>query len=98
MRPPDRRGVGTPRVGGKVISIAVAPGAKQDGIRRVGLQFAGDEISRNNPLRPSVRHHQIQHLMARKHLHAPLPDLPAQGGVGSQQQLLPGRTPRIEGA
>ncbi len=96
--PPDRRGVRPAGIGGKVVGVAITAGAKQHRIRRMGLQLPRDQVPRDDSLRFAFGDHQIEHLVPGKHLHPPLPDLPAESRVGAQQQLLAGGSPRVKGA
>ena len=64
----------------------------------VGLDGAGDHVAHHDAAGAAVRHHQVQHLVAREHRHPAEADLPLEGLVGAQQELLPGLSPRVERA
>jgi hypothetical protein len=95
---PDRAGVGVLRVGGQVEDVAVAAGGQHHGVRETGGEFAGDEVAGDDPAGPSVDDDEVEHLGAGVHVDVAGVDLPAQGLVGADQQLLAGLAAGVEGA
>ena len=56
--------------------------------RGEALDLAGDQVARDDAARLAVDHDQVEHLVAREHLHVPSADLPLQRLVGAEQKLL----------
>jgi len=71
VRAPDRRGVGAPRRGGKVKNVGVPPGGQHNRVGSVALDFAREEIPRDDALGVAVHHHEVEHLGVRKEPHRP---------------------------
>ena len=88
VRTPRRGDVAAHRIGGEVEHIAVAAGAEQHRIARVGFDFTGDEVARDDALRMAVHGHHIEHLRARIHLHTACGDFLVQSRVSTEQELL----------
>ena len=83
-------------IGGKEKDIAVAAGAKDNGIGAMALDFSGNQIPDHDAPGLSVHQNQIQHFPAGEHLHFACRYLAAQGAVGPQQQLLAGLAPGVK--
>ena len=64
---PDRRGVRTFGVGGKVIDVAVTAGGQDNGVGQMRFQGSGDEISRDDAACFAIDHDEIEHLSPRDH-------------------------------
>ena len=96
--PPDRRGVAALGVGGEVEDVAVAAGGEDHRVGEVGLELAGDHVAGHDAAGPAVDQDRLEHLVAREHLHLPGADLPHQGLVGAEQQLLAGLASGVERA
>lgn len=86
--PPDRGGVGVHGVGGQVEDVPVSAARENDGVREVRVDPAGDQVPGDDPAGPAVDDDQVEHLGARVHLDVAGGDLPAEGLVGAQQELL----------
>ena len=95
---PDGRGVATLGVGREVIDVAVTARSKHHGVGCVRLNLAGDQVARDNASGAAIHHHQVEHFSARIHLHLPAGDLPLEGLIGAQQQLLAGLAAGVESA
>ncbi len=95
--PPDRGGVGVHGVRRQVEDVAVAAAGEYDGVGEVRVDLAGDEVPGDDPAGPSVDDDQVEHLGARVHLDVPRGDLPAEGLVGAEQQLLARLAAGVEG-
>src|ERR1035437_3024191 len=72
---PDGGGVAALGVRRKIVSVAVTAGAQDDGIGHVGFDLAGDEVAGDDAAGVAVDHHQVEHLVARVHLHLAGADL-----------------------
>ena len=96
MRAPDRRHVAALGVRRQVVDVAVAARGEHHGVAEVRLHLAADEVARDDAARASLDHDDVEHLGAGKHLHLSRRDLPAQGLIGAEQELLASLSPRIE--
>ena len=96
--PPDGAGVAALGVGGQVHHVAVAARGQDHRIAQVGLDLAGHHVPGDDALGHAVHQDQLLHLVAGEHLHLAQADLPLQGLVGAQQQLLARLAPGVEGA
>src|ERR1700693_3556641 len=96
--PPDSGAVGAFRVGRQIINVAVATGAQDDGVGDVRLDPASDQVAGDDPAGLAVYDHQVQHLGARKHGHAPGVYLAFERLICAQKKLLAVLTARVEGA
>ena len=61
------------------------------------LDLPGDEVASDNPTSASVDDDDIEHLVAGVELDGTLTYLTAQGGVSTEQELLPRLATSIEG-
>src|SRR3989337_3589002 len=71
-------------------------GGQYDGVSRAGPDLAGDQIAGDDPHRPSLVEHDIEHLGAGEQLDSTELDLASQRLVGAEEKLLSGLTPCIE--
>ena len=94
---PDRRDAAPHGVRRQIEDVHVSARSEHDGVARVDADLAGHEVADRDPLRLAVDHHQFEHLGAGEHLHRPQLDLSGDGGVGAQQELLPGLAAGVEG-
>src|SRR5207302_737395 len=60
--------------------------------------LAGDEVARDDAARHAVYDDEVQHLVARVHIHRAEPDLPRERLICAEEQLLPRLAARVEGA
>ncbi len=95
---PDGGGVGVHGVRRQVEDVAVAAAGEDDGVREVGVDAARDQIAGDDPPRLAVDDDQVEHLGARVHLDVACGDLPGQGLVGAEEELLPCLAAGVEGA
>ncbi len=95
---PDRRGVAALRVGREVEDVAVAARREDDGVGDVGLDGARHHVARHDAAGAPVDHDELEHLVRGVHLHLAEADLPLEGLVGAEEELLPRLAPRVEGA
>src|SRR5262245_62189900 len=93
-----RRHVAALRVGREEEDVAVAARGQYDGIRRVGLDLARDQVARDDPFGVAVDQHYVEHLGSRVHLHRAGVNLAAHRLVRSEQQLLPRLSARVKRA
>ena len=98
MRAPDRRGVATLRVGGKIKNVSVAARRQNHHVGGETFDRAGQEISCDDAARIAVNDDQVQHLAACMHLDAAGGNLLLERLVRAQEQLLPRLSPRIKSA
>src|SRR6185436_12939699 len=84
--------------GGEIEDVAVAARREHDGISRVALDFASDEITDDNALRVPSDHNEVEHLAVRVHLDQALADRARECEVGAKQELLAGLAARVERA
>jgi hypothetical protein len=63
----------------------------------VALELAGHQVAHNNAPRLPIYHHQVQHFPPGIDLNAARLHHPHHGAVGSQQKLLAGLPPGVEG-
>ena len=93
----ERRGdVASLGVGREVEHIAVAAGADHDDVGGPGFDGSRDEVAGDDALGLAVDEDEIEHLMARVHLHRAEADLTGERGVGANEQLLAGLAAGIE--
>src|SRR5213079_1527923 len=95
---PDGGDVAALRVGRQVVHVRVAARRKHHRIARVRAHRPGDQVAHDDAAGPALDHHEVEHLGAGMHVHHADPDLPRQGLIGTQQQLLAGLAARVEGA
>ena len=95
---PGRRHVTALGVGGQEENRTVAACRQHHRIAGVAAHLACHEIADDDPARPPIDDHEVEHLGAWMALHPTRGDLTAQGGVGAEQQLLPGLAAAVEGA
>ena len=98
VRPPGGGDVAAHRVGGQVEHVAVATGGEHHGVGVVGLDLTGHHVPDDHAAGLAVGHDQLEHLVPGVHLHRAGGDLPLQGLVGADQQLLAGLAAGVEGA
>ncbi len=85
---PDGRGVAALGVGREVEDVAVAAGREADGVGGPGLDLPRHHVARDDAPGPAVHHDHLEHLVAREHLHRAEADLPLEGRVGAEEELL----------
>ena len=98
VRPPGGGDVAAHGVGGQEEHVAVAAGGEHHGVGEVGLDLAGDHVADDHAAGLAVDHDQLEHLVPGVHRHGAGRDLPLQGLVGADQQLLAGLAAGVEGA
>ena len=59
--------------------------------------FPGDQVAGDDAPGLAIDDHQVEHFHPWKHLHRPATDLPGQGLVGAQEQLLARLPARVKG-
>ncbi len=64
VRPPRRGDVARLGVGRQEEDVAVAAGAEHDGVRRLRLHRAGDQVAGDDAGGAAVLHHEVEHLAA----------------------------------
>src|SRR5690606_12358025 len=94
---PDGGGVAALGVRGQVEHVAVAAGGEDHGVGEVPLDLAGHHVADDDAARPPVGDDQVEHLVAGVHLHVPGRDLPLQGLVRAEQELLARLAAGVEG-
>src|SRR6267378_871573 len=82
--------VATACVGRKKKNITVTAGRENYGIAGEGIDFACAQIAGDNSLGMTIDQNKVEHLGLRKHFHRAKGDLPAEGLIGPEQQLLAG--------
>ena len=95
---PDGGGVAALGVGGKIEDVAVAAGGENDGVGHVDFDLAVVETARDDAAGLAVDDDEVQHVHARVHLHGAEADLPFEGLVGAEKELLAGLAAGVEGA
>ena len=98
VRPPGGRDVAGLGVGRQEVDVAVAAGAQQHGVGRVGAHLAGQQVPGDDALGAAVVHHDVLDVHAVVELHGAEVDLARHRLVGAEQQLLAGLAPGVEGA
>ncbi len=98
VRAPDGGDVGALGVGGEVVDVAVAAGAQDDRVGKVGADGAGDQVARDDAAGLAVDDDQVEHLGAGIHGDGAGVDLAFKRLVGAEQQLLAGLAAGVEGA
>lgn len=98
VRPPGGGDVAALGVGGEVEDVAVAAGGEHHRVGELGRDLTGDQVADHDAAGPPVDDDELQHLVAGVHLHVAEADLPLQGLVRAEQQLLTRLAPRVEGA
>ena len=96
MSPPTCRHIRPAGISRQIVRVSISPRAEQHRIRLVRRQLPRHKISCDDPLRPPLIHHQIQHLMPGKHPHSAQTNLPAQRLVRTQKKLLACRPTRVK--
>ena len=97
VRLPERRDAATHGVRREVEDVHVSARGQHDRVARVHANLAGDQVADRDPLGLAVDHHEVEHLGAGEQLHRPRLDLAGEGGVGPQQELLPGLPAGVKG-
>ncbi len=95
--PPRRGGIARLRVGREIEDIGVAAGAEDDGIAEPGLDFSGDQMASHDSPGLAVDHDEVEHFGTGMHLDRSGVNLPLEGGIGTEKELLPGLTAGVEG-
>ena len=85
-------------VGREEEDIAVAAGGHHYGVGSEALDFAGHQVTGDDAAGFPVDDHHVEHLMTAVHFDISLGDLPVEGLVGAQQELLAGLATGIERA
>ena len=85
MGPPGRRDVAHHRVGGQKVDVAVAAGGQHHGVRRVGRDLAGDEVTGDDAARPTVLLDDVEQFGAAVQFDGPGGYLAHQGRVGADE-------------
>ena len=98
VRPPGGGDVAAHRVGGQEEHVAVAAGGEHHGVGVVGLDLTGHHVADDHTAGLAVGHDQLEHLVPGVHRHRAGGDLPLQGLVRADQQLLTGLAAGVEGA
>lgn len=98
MGPPGRGDVAALGVGGQVEHVAVAAGGEHHRVGELAGDLTGDQVPDHDAPSLAVDDDQLQHLVPGVHLHVAQADLPLQGLVRPEQQLLARLTPGVEGA
>src|SRR6266849_10764671 len=98
MRAPDRGRVRRLGVRRKIEDVRIAARAEDDGVGCKRFDSAVDEIARDDALCLTVDDDEVEHLVAREHLHAAGGDLSLQGLERAEEELLSGLPTRIERA
>jgi hypothetical protein len=94
-----RRGdVAAARISREIKNISIAARSENYGVPRVRVDFASDQIARDDSFGVAVDQNEIQHLGLREHLDGPSRDLPAKRLISAKQELLPGLSPRVKGS
>ena len=98
IRAPDGGGVRGFGVRREIEDVRVAAGGEDDGVGGVRGDRAGDEIAGDDAFGLAVDEHDVEHLVARKHLHASECDLALQRLERAEEKLLSGLAARVEGS
>src|SRR5262249_37195473 len=93
----DRRDVATACIGREEEHVGISAGGENHGVRRVSLELSGDEIASDDARGSSVDHNEAGKRVRREHSYAAEPDLPAQGRISTEEQLLSGLPARVKG-
>ena len=94
---PDGRSVAAHGVGGEEEDVAVSAGREDDRIRNVGLNLARYQVPHHDPSRLPIHDHEVQHFCTREQARVPEAELPAERGIGPDQELLSGLAATVEG-
>ena len=95
---PGRGDIAATGIGGEVEDIAIAAGTEQHGIGCMALDFSRDEVAGDDPLGMPIDENKVEHLRVLVHLHPAKSNLGAQRGIGSEEKLLSGLAPCVEGS
>src|ERR1700722_14695187 len=95
---PDGSHIGALGIGGEIVDVAIAAGAQDDRVGKVGGDGAGDQVTGDDAASLSVDDDEVEHLRARMHSHGAGVDLAFEGLVGAKQKLLTGLAAGVEGA
>ena len=96
VRTPCRRHVALLRVRREVVDVAVAPGGEDHRMCRLRVDLAGRQITDDHTGGSAVDDHQVEHFRAGDQRDRTKADLPHEGGVGAQEQLLSGLAAGVE--
>ena len=95
---PDRGAVRSLGIRRQVIDVSISASTQRHGVGRMGLNFSRDQIARHDATSLTIDHHQVEHLGTRVHGDPARADLPFQGLVRAQQELLTGLSSRVKSA
>ena len=90
------RHIATHRIGRQEERIAVAAAGQNHRIRRMGLDFAGHHVPRDDAFGLTIDNDQIEHFVARMHFDRARRNLMTQLRVNPEEQLLPGLAARVK--
>ena len=96
VRPPGRGDVAAHGVGGEEEDVAVAAAGQHHDVGEVGLDLAGHQVADDDAAGPAVDDDQLEHLVPRVAADRAGGDLPLEGLVGADQQLLAGLAAGVE--
>ncbi len=94
---PCGRTVAVHGVGGKKIGVAISAGGDHYGMGSEPFKLSGNKVSGYDTLCLSVDDDEVKHLVARITLYGTCCNFLVQRSVGTEQKLLAGLSPRIEG-
>ena len=86
------------RIRRKIKNVAISAGGEHDSVRRMPVDFSGDQVARDDSFGMSVDQDEIEHLRLRKHLDRAGGDLSAKRLITAEQKLLPGLAACVERA
>src|ERR1017187_5551004 len=98
VRAPDRGRVATRRVRREIEDVGVPAGREDDGVGHVRLDGARDHVAGHDAARAAVDEDDLEHLVARIHLHVAEADLAFERLMGAEEKLLPRLAARVERA
>src|SRR6201996_6079389 len=98
MRSPGRCYIADLCVGRKVKHVAVTACGKNDRVRGVGTDLAGDQVSDDDPFGVPIDQDQVEHFGPWIHLDRACSDFVFERLVSAQQQLLAGLTTGVKGS
>ncbi len=85
---PNGRDIAAHGVGREIEYIAVAAAGNQDGMAEMPFKLAADQVAGDDPAGLSVDKDNLEHFMPGEHFDITQRDLPFQGLVSADQQLL----------
>ena len=81
----------------EVENVAVTAARQNDRVGRVACDLAGEEVSSDDAFGVSIDEDQVEHLVAGMHVDLTRFDLARKGTVSTEEKLLTGLAPRVEG-